>query len=153
MLKIFILGALLFLTAFTPTKPEMVFCEGVKFILQAMNKGEERNTLRGRTAHEYIYDSQIAFAGWDLEYITDGSSGFSFHSTTIKGNEKLAKEKFEEIRTQLVRCLNLNRGNAKTDKEDSFSVTIGSIDFKLTFNLGSPVEKSFVEFVILKSKK
>jgi hypothetical protein len=153
MLKIFRLGAMLSLTAFTPSKPEMVFCEGVKFIMQAMNKGEERNTLRGGIAHEYMYDSQIAFAGWDLEYITDGSSGFGFHSTTIKGNAKLAKEKFAEIRTQLVRCLNLNRGNAKIDKEDSFSLTIGSIDLKLTFNAESPVEKSFVEFSILKPKK
>jgi hypothetical protein len=99
-------------------------CQSINKIAKAFNDGkvqsmlgEEDGTKDGVT----IYDSKIDVEGLDDEFIADSETETVFFATFMSSSESKLKDKFAELKKQMVKCL----GNEfETDKlEDLETIT------------------------------
>jgi len=137
MFKLFVLGAMLSLTSFTPGKPvsgeNLPFCEGVKSIIQKMKTGQEAD-LQGMGYDDDgdWYLTNIDLNGWSGHLVVN-SRQFSFITETEDDmTMDELQTKFADIRAELITCMKLDRKKATRDELKRFSTSSGTIRIALS---------------------
>jgi len=148
MFKLFVPGAMLLLTSFTPGKPvsgeNLPFCEGVKSIIQKMKTGQEAD-LQGMGYDDDgdWYLTNIDLKGWSGHLVVN-SREFSFVTET---NDAMTMDelqtKFTDIRAELITCMKLDRKKATKDELKNFSISSGSIRISLSL-----VKSAFADYCL-----
>jgi|SRR6266498_920293 len=157
MFKLFVLGAMLSLTSFTPGKPmageNLPFCEGVQSIVQRMKTGQEAD-LQGMTYDEDgdWYESNIEIKSW-IGHLVVNNREFSFVTETDDAmTMDELQTKFDAIRAELITCMKLDRKKATKDELKHFAISSGTIRIDLSMTKSFP-EDYCLHLWISKSKR
>ena len=156
MFKLFVLGAMLSLTSFTPGKPvpgeNLPFCEGVQSIVQKMKTGQEAD-LQGMGYDDDgdWYLTNIDLKGWSGHLVVN-SRVFSVTETDDDMTMDELQTKFADIRAELITCMKLDRKKATKDELKIFSISSGTIRIALSLIKGVLTDYS-LQLWISKSKR